>query len=163
MQAKCNYLLKPYTLANCKDAFTLICGWARAYNGDIANAFNATSKLSEYCRVVYSPDGKLMAVIYPDFNRFEKDVLIIHTVLSCAAVRAHRAQLVVFKQYVREMFETFNFRKVVLEFPSFARLNTRFAKSLGMVQEATLREEWNLDGKWFDILRFGLLKSEWRY
>lgn len=162
MPEQCNYLLKPYSIDYCKEAFRLIMSWAVNCNGDIGNAFNATSKLSNYCRVVVSPSDEIIAVIYPDYDRFETSVLMIHSVLSSKGIMACRRHIHLFRQYVDEMFTEYNFHKIVLEFPDFTTLNTRLAESIGMKQEARLREEWPLNGEWYDILRFGILQDEWR-
>lgn len=161
MQAKCNYSLNEYSITNCNDAFRLITYWASAYNGDLLGAYNSTTRLTKYCRVVTNPSGAFCAVIYPDWHRFNKNVLIIHSMLSEVGVKSPKAQVAMLKQYITEMFSEYGFRKVVLEFPSISRLSGLIAQRTGLLLEATMREEWETSNGYYDILRYGILKDEW--
>ncbi len=66
-------------------------------------------------------------------------------------------------QSVMELaFEQFNFHRLEAEVYDFNQTARNLFKGLGFEQEGRLREAKYKDGNYYDIIRFGLLKDQWR-
>lgn len=65
------------------------------------------------------------------------------------------------KTIIRFSFEQLNFHRLEAEIYEFNQAARNLFKKLGFELEGKLREAKYKDGRYYDILRFGLLKKEW--
>ena len=63
---------------------------------------------------------------------------------------------------VKLAFEQFNFHRLEAEVYEFNEKARNLFTSAGFVIEGKLREAKYRDGRYYDIIRFGLLKTEWK-
>jgi UDP-4-amino-4,6-dideoxy-N-acetyl-beta-L-altrosamine N-acetyltransferase len=59
------------------------------------------------------------------------------------------------------VFSNTTAHKIVGEVLAFNKGSQRFHQRLGFVQEGLLREQYQRDGQWTDVVCYGLLKREW--
>ncbi|KXT76599.1 GNAT family N-acetyltransferase [Streptococcus sp. DD12] len=97
-----------------------------------------------------------------DFNhRLADDVLEMGYLLSpdywCMGLMTEAAEA-----FLQQAFEGLALTKVELECYDYNHASRRLANKLGFQEEARLRARKDVRGERCDILRFGLLKSEWQ-
>ena len=153
--------LVPYDSSVAGEAFALIQWWAKKQDGDLVGAFNSTTKLYDFCRVV-KKNGELYAVLYPDFNAFAfPHSMKIHAVLTSKACACRDNQVIQFRKYLEQMFDK-GLHKAIIEFPTLSRLTKKIIEPLGFVKEGVKRLEWFCKGTYYDIHIYGLLATEFR-
>lgn len=160
-QLKTKYVLVDYTAKHAQEAFGLITRWVQKQGGgDVAGAFNSTTKLHNFCKLVMK-DNKVYAVIFPDYATFNFPHYIkVHAVLSEEACACKDNQVFKFKEYLHIMFGK-GLHKAAIEYPSISRLTRRIIEALGFKPEGIKRKEWILPKSYCDIYMYGMLKTEW--
>ncbi len=65
------------------------------------------------------------------------------------------------KKIIEYAFNTMNFYRLEAEVIDFNEASKRLVEKCGFLFEGRLREAKYVNGKYYDILRYGLLKKEW--
>jgi len=126
---------------------------------DIGSAFNSTTKLHKYCRLVVG-EGGVYAVIFPDYESFDEGFYArIHACLSPIGVMSKYNQCVMLDEYVSEMFDA-GFHKLAIEAPKVARLSRYLAEKVGFQLEGIKRGEWPMQKSACDLYYYGLLRTD---
>lgn len=150
--------LIPYSPEHCRDAFAHIMKWAADYGGDLADAYMATTRLTEYCSLAYN-DTSIYGIFLPDYGNFSKNVFRFHGIVTPEGQRRRREHRAMMSEYFKLLFSK-GVGKIVTEFPAFVRLNAFHLEALGFQQEGVFRREWEHDGELYDIHRYSLFEDD---
>lgn len=150
-----------YKPENCQEAFNYIVKWSTNYEADLTDAYMATTRLTRLCKVAVENDI-IYAIFMPDYHDYYQDVVKFHVVITPNGMRRWRDQEFCLLTYCNFLFSLSFTRKVVVEIPSFARLSQNIVERCGFKQEGIFIKEWVIKNKYYDIIRYSLLREEFK-